>query len=166
MLTAVIHVGDPADIGEGFDPAVVAHLHGGGLPRFVAYEVRPDGGLERVPGAYAPDPDEEPPNPITDLLVALCPEGSVAGQRLRVLSTKAEANAGVSLRERVFSSDTARETPGYGRHFEARSQLEAHPYEAVVAVGLLPGVDDRMRAAIEANLERLDAPTRRFEAVT
>ena len=66
--------------------------------------------------------------------MALYPEGSTAGQRLRVLSTKAEANAGVSLRERVFSSDTARETPGYGRHFEARSQLEAHPYEAVVAV--------------------------------
>jgi len=163
VLQAVIHVGDPAPLGGGFEPAVVAHLHGNGVSRFVAYEVHADGTLERVPGAYAPDPNEEPPHPITDLLVALYPEGSIAGQRLGVLSTKAEANADVSLRERVFTSDTERETPGYGRHFEARSQLEAHPYEAVVAVGLLPGLDDRMRAAIEANLERLDAPTRRFE---
>jgi len=163
VLRAVVHVGDPAPLGEGFEPAVVAHLHGDGLARFVAYEVHADGTLERVPGAYAPDPGEEPPHPITDLLVALYPEGSVAGQRLEVLSTKAEANSGVTLRERVFASDTERETPGYGRHFEARSQLEAHPYEAVVAVGTLPGIDERLRAAIEANLERLDAPTRRFD---
>ena len=165
MLSAVVHVGEPAPLGGGLEPAVVAHLRGGGVPRFVAYEVRSDGSLERVPGAYAPDPGEAPPHPVTDLLVALYPEGSVAGQRLEVLSTEAEANAGVGLRERVFASDTDRETPGYGRHFEARSQLEAHPYEAAVAVGVLPGIDDAMRRAIEANLERLDAPVRRFEPV-
>jgi len=166
MLRAVVYVGDPAPIGEGFEPAVVAHLHGDGVPRFVAYEVRETGTLDRVPGAYAPDPTEEPPHPITDLLVGLYPEGSAAGQRLEVLSTKAEANAGITLRERVFSSDTERDTPGYGRHFEARSQLEAHAYEAAIAVGFLPGIDADLRSAIERNLDRLDAPTRRIESIT
>lgn len=163
MLRAVVHVGDTAPIGAGFEPAFVAHLHANGVPRFVAYEVRATGDLERVPGAYAPDADEEPPHPITDLLVALYPEGSTAGQRLEVLSTKAEANAGISLQERVFASDTERDTPGYGRHFEARSQLESHPYGAAIAVGFMPGIDAALRAAIEANLERLDAPTRRID---
>lgn len=165
MLRAVVYVGDTAPIGEGFEPAYIAHLHGDGVPRFVAYEVKGTGDLERVPGAYAPDPTEEPPHPITDLLVALYPEGSEAGQRLDVLSTKAEANAGITLQERVFSSDTERDTPGYGRHFEARSQLESHPYEAAIAVGFLPGIDDGLRSAIEWNLERLDAATRRIDAI-
>ena len=55
MLSAVVHVGEPAPLGGGLEPAVVAHLRGG-VPRFVAYEVRSDGSLERVPGAYAPTP--------------------------------------------------------------------------------------------------------------
>ena len=165
MLTAVVHVGEPAPIGAGFEPAVVAHLHENGLPRFVAYELDATGDLDRVPGAYAPDPDAEPPHPITDLLLALYPEGSSVAQRLDALSTKAEANYGASLREKVFDSDVAPGTPGWGRHFEARSQLESHPYEAVIAVGLLPGAGDAMREALEANLDRLDAPVRRFSKI-
>jgi hypothetical protein len=165
MLSAVVHVGEPAPLGGGFEPAAVAHLRENGVPRFLAYELDERGGLQRVPGAYAPDPDEEPPHPITDLLLALYPEGSSVAQRLSALSTKAEANYGASLRRKVFDSDVARGSPGYGRHFEARSQLEAHPYEAVVAVGLLPGVGDAMREALEANFERLDAPVRRFSQV-
>lgn len=62
----------------------------------------------------------------------------------------------------MFVSDVGPGSDGYGRHFEARSQLEARRYEAVVAVGLLPGIDADMRAALEANLDRLDAPVRRF----
>jgi len=85
VLRSVIHVGDPAPLGGGFEPAVVAHLHGNGVTRFVAYEVHADGTLERVPGAYAPDPGEEPPHPITDLLVARYPRGaSRRGGYLRV----------------------------------------------------------------------------------
>ena len=165
MLTAVVHVGEAAPLGGGLEPAAVAHLHESGVPRFVAYELEESGELRRVPGAYAPDPDEEPPHPVTDLLLALYPEGSSVAQRLAALSTKAEANYGTTLRRKVFESDVARGSPGYGRHFEARSQLEAHAYEAVVAVGLLPGLDGAMRRAVEANLERLEAPVRRFSAV-
>jgi len=165
MLTAVVHVGEPAPLGPGFEPAVVAHLHENGVPRFVAYELDGSGDLERVSGAYAPDPDADPPYPLTDLLLSLYPEGSSVGQRLEVLSTKAEANYGRTIREKVFDSDVVPGSSGYGRHFEARSQLEAHPYEAAVAVGLLPGVSDGLRAAIEANAERLDAPLRRFSTV-
>lgn len=165
MLTAVVHVGDAAPLGGGLEPAAVAHLHENGVSRFVAYELDDSAALQRVPGAYAPDPDEEPPHPVTDLLLALYPEGSSVGQRLAALSTKAEANYGSTLRRKVFESDVGRGSPGYGRHFEARSQLEAHPYEAVVAVGLLPGIGEAMGRALEANLERLDAPVRRFSGV-
>lgn len=165
MLSAVVHVGEPAPLGGGFEPAAVAHLHESGVPRFLAYELDGAGDLQRVPGAYAPDPEEEPPHPVTDLLLALYPEGSSVGQRLAALSTKAEANYGATLRRKIFDSDVARGSPGYGRHFEARSQLEAHRYEAVVAVGLLPGIGEGMRGALEANLERLDAPVRRFSRV-
>lgn len=79
-----------------------------------------------------------------------------------VLSTKAEANYGAGFRRKVFGSDVARASVCYGRHFEAWNQLEAHPYEDVVAVGLLPGIDADRRAAIEANPNRLDVPGRRF----
>lgn len=165
MLSAVLYVGEPAPLGGGFEPTVVVHLHEEGLPRFVAYERDGSGDLRKVPGAYAPDPAEEPPHPITDLLLALYPEGSSIAQRLEALTTKAEANYGKTLREKVFESDVGRESSGWGRHFEARSQLEAHPYEAVVAVGLLEAVGDPIRTAIEANLERLEAPIRRFDKI-
>ncbi|MES3516864.1 MAG: hypothetical protein PPP58_04275 [Natronomonas sp.] len=158
MLTSVVHVGEPAALGVGVQPSVIVHLHEGGLPRMLAYELEDDGTLDRVPGTYTPDPTEEPPHPITDVLLGLCPEGSVAGQRLRTLSQKAAANASVSFREKIFGGDIGPETPGYGRHFEARSQLEAHRYQQAIVVGYLPGISDSMRSAIEANLTRLDAP--------
>lgn len=166
MLTAIVHVGEPAPLGAGVESTVVAHLHQDGLPRFLAYELGSDGELERVPGSYAPDPDGDPAYPITDLLLALYREGSAIGGRLDVLSTKAEANYGAGFRRKVFASDVRAGTDGYGRLFEARSQLEAHPYEAVVAAGFLPGADEDLRAAIEANLDRLDAPIRRFAPST
>lgn len=163
MLSAVVYVGADPPLEAGIEPAVVAHLHENGLSRFLAYELGADGTLDRVPGAYAPDPAADPSYPVTDLLLALYREGSAVGERLDVLSTKAEANYGVGFREKIFDSDVEADTDGYGRHFEARSQLEAHPFEAVVAVGTLPGIGEPLRAAIAANLDRLDAPIHQFD---
>lgn len=168
-LTAVVYIGRRPPIGGGLQPAVVAHLYEGGLPRFVAYEISEREGappaMESVDGAYAPEFEgEEEAYPITDLLLATHREGSSITQRLDVLSEKARVNYGRNFREMVFTSDVEWGSDGYGRLFEARSQLEAHPLESAVTVGLHPGIDDKSRAAIVANLERLDGPTAQFKA--
>jgi len=162
-LTAVVHVGSRPPLGGGLQPAAVAHLYGASLPRFVAYEVSADGDgpprMDPVSGAYAPDFAAEPPHPVTDLLLALGRSGSSIAQRLDTLSAKAEANYGRTFREMVFSSDVEWGSAGYGRLFEARSQLEAHPYEDAVTVAVYPGADKAVRSALAANLTRLDGPT-------
>lgn len=163
-LTAVIHLGERPALGGGVDPSHVVHLHEEGVPRLLAYALAEDGTLERVPGAYAPDLDADPAYPVTDLLLALRRDGSVAAQRLDVLDTKARANYGTGLREKVFDSDVEWGSDGFGRHFEARSQLEAYPYEGVVAVGFHPGASDAARTAIADNLARLDAETTTFRS--
>lgn len=167
-LTAVVHVGADPPLGGGIQPAVVAHLYEGGVPRFVAYEVAADGTgpprLRSIDGAYAPPTESNPSYPVTDLLLATYREGSAITQRLDVLSEKARANYGRSFREMVFSSDVEWGSAGFGRLFEARSQLEAHPFEAVVAVGFHAGIGDDLRTAIEANLERIDGSTHALAA--
>lgn len=163
-LTAVVHVGDPPPLGGGTQPSVVAHLYEGGLPRFVAYEVSTGGAgpprFTPVDGAYAPVFEDDPAYPLTDLLLALYRSGSAIAQRLDTLSQKAAANYGRTFGEMVFTSDVEWGSDGYGRLFEARSQLEAHPYEAVVAVGCYPGANEESRRALAENLERIDGPTR------
>ncbi|WP_424018955.1 hypothetical protein ACOZ4N_05660 [Halorientalis pallida] len=176
-LTAVVQIGTAPPLGGGVEPAVVAHLYEGGIPRFLAYEVgegedTDDGTatgadgphLTRIPGAYAPPIEDNTAYPLTDLLLGTYREGSAITQRLDTLSRKAAANYGRTFREMVFSSDVEWGSDGYGRLFEARSQLEAHPVEAVVAVGFLPGVSDEVRLAIEDNRDRLDGQTPRLTA--
>lgn len=166
-LTAIVQIGSRPPLGGGIVPAVVCHCYAGGWPRFVAYEVRSDASgpaLDRIPGAYAPEFDNEESYPLTDLLIATRPSGSAAADRIDVLSTKAAANYGWSLREKVFAGDVARGSPGYGRLFEARSQLETHPYEGVIVVSVLPGIEPRIRQAIRANADRLDATVEVLEA--
>lgn len=158
-LVAVVHVGAVPPLGGGMRPSVVAHWYEGGVSRLLAYEVGDDGTLTRVPGAYAPDLDEDPSYPVTDLLLALAREHSSIAQRLDTLDTKAEANYGAGFREKVFDSQVAWGSDGYGRHFEARSQLESHPYEGRIAVGLDPDAPGSVERALAANLARLDAPT-------
>lgn len=158
-LTAVIHLGERPALGGGLDPSHVVHLHEDGVPRLLAYALDGDGTLERVPGAYAPALDADPSYPVTDLLLALRRDGSAAAQRLDVLDTKARANYGTGFREKVFDSDVDWGSAGYGRHFEARSQLESHSYEGVVAVGFHPDMGETARLAIADNLARLDAET-------
>lgn len=162
-LSAVLAFGERSPLGGGLDPAVVAHLHEGGVPRFLAYEVRGDGTLDRVPGAYVPEFEADPAYPVTDLILATRRELSSVGQRLDVLSTKAEANYGAPFREKVFSSEVEWGTDGYGRHFEARSQLEAHPLDGAVSVAFFPGISDPARSAIADNLARLDCPVLRAD---
>jgi len=164
-LTAVVHVGGEPPLGGGLQPAVVAHVYEGGLPRLVAYEV--DATVEGPPrlvplGSYAPAIEDEQSYPVTDLLLATHREGSAIAQRLDVLSEKARANYGRDFAGMVFASDVEWGSDGYGRLFEARSQLEAHPVEDVVAVGYHGGVSSTVRDALEANLERIDGPTRRL----
>ncbi len=173
-LTAVVHIGTAPPLGGGVEPAVVAHLYEGGIPRLLAYEVTetPDDSagpaagphLTRIPGVYAPPIEDDTAYPLTDLLLGTYREGATITQRLDTLSQKAEANYGRTFREMIFASDVEWGSDGYGRLFEARSQLEAHPVDAVVAVGFLPGVSDEVRLAIEANRERLDGPTPRLTA--
>ncbi|RXK49057.1 hypothetical protein [Halorientalis pallida] len=176
-LTAVVQIGTAPPLGGGVEPAVVAHLYEGGIPRFLAYEVTSgaDGDpaastgsdgphLSRIPGAYAPPIEDDTAYPLTDLLLGTYREGSAITQRLDTLSQKAQANYGRTFREMVFASDVEWGSDGYGRLFEARSQLEAHPVEAVVAVGFLPGVSDEVRLAIEENRDRLDGATPRLTA--
>jgi hypothetical protein len=163
-LTAVIHLGERPALGGGLDTTHVVHCHEDGVPRLLAYAMEPDGDLARVTGAYAPDLDADPSYPVTDLLLALRRDGSAAAQRLDVLDTKARANYGTGFREKVFDSDVDWGSDGYGRHFEARSQLESHPYDGAVVVGFHPGVSDAARLAIADNLTRLDAETGTFHA--
>lgn len=162
-LVAVVHLGEAPPLGSGLRPAVVAHLYGGAVPRFVVHEVAEDGSMERVPGSYAPDLDADPSYPVTDLLLATRREPSAVAQRLDVLDTKARANYGSGFREKTFDSDVAWGSAGYGRHFEARSQLEAHPYGDRIAVGVHGDAPDAVREALAANLDRLDAPVERFD---
>jgi hypothetical protein len=168
-LTAVVYVGAQPPIGGGLQPAVVAHLYEGGLPRFVAYEVTEREGappaMDAVGGAYAPEFEAgDDAHPITDLLLATHRDGSAIAQRLDVLSEKARANYGRDFREMVFTSTVEWGSDGYGRLFEARSQLEAHPFESAVTVAFHPGVGEDVRVAITANLERIDGPTAQFGA--
>jgi len=164
-LTAVIHLGDRPPLGGGLDASHVVHLHEDGIPRLLAYAVEPDGDLSRVPGAYAPALAADPSYPVTDLLLALRRDGSAAAQRLDTLDTKARANYGTGFREKTFDSDVEWGSDGYGRHFEARSQLESHPYDGAVVVGFHPGIGDAARTAITDNLTRLDAETETFRTV-
>jgi hypothetical protein len=167
-LTAVVYIGGQPPIGGGLQPAVVAHLYEGGLPRFVAYEVTEREGappaMDPIDGAYAPEFEAAESYPITDLLLGTHRDGSEIAQRLDVLSEKARANYGRGFREMVFTSDVEWGSDGYGRLFEARSQLEAHPVETTVVVGFHPGVSEDISAAIVANLDRIDGPTAQFEA--
>ena len=167
VLTAVIHVGPAPPLGGGVRPGFVAHLYDDGLPRFVAYDVSSDGDgpprLEAVTGAYAPKLDAETAYPVTDLLLALHRSGSAITQRLDTLSEKARANYGRTFREMVFSSDVEWGSDGYGRLFEARSQLEAHPFEDVIAVGFDASVTPEARRAIVDNLARIDGSIRWLE---
>lgn len=169
-LTAVVQIGARPPLGGGVQPAVIAHLYEGGVPRFVAYTVDADGSgpprLEPLEGAYAPPLDTEPSYPITDLLLATHRAGSSIAQRLDVLSEKARANYGRTFREMVFASDVEWGSDGFGRLFEARSQLEAHPYEAVVAVGTYSGINTDLERAIEDNLDRIDGPTETLGVTT
>lgn len=163
-LTATVRVGPAPPLGGGIEPVFVAHLYEGAIPRFIAYEVETDGSgppaMEPVGGAYAPAVDEDPSYPVTDLLLALDREASAITQRLDTLSEKARANAGRPFEAMVFNSDVAWGSDGYGRLFEARSQLEAHGLDHVVAVSALASAGDPVRDALAANLARLDGPTR------
>jgi hypothetical protein len=165
-LVAVVHVGEAPPLGGGLRPAVVAHLYGGSVPRFVVHEVADDGTMVRVPGGYAPDFEADPSYPVTDLLLATRRGPSAVAERLDVLDTKARANYGVGFREKTFDSDVARGSVGYGRHYEARSQLEAHRYEGRIVVSVRPDAPREIRDALVANLDRLDAPVDRFEPLS
>lgn len=161
-LAAVLRVGETPPIGTGMVPRVEAHLYDGGLPRLVAYRVTEGPELERYPGGYAPDFAAETTYPVTDVLLAI-PEAralSSIGQRLDTLSTKAEANYGRDFGAMVFTTDVEWGSDGYGRLFEARSQLEAHPFDGQVTVTLTPGATDEQTAALRENLDRIAGPTR------
>ncbi|WP_324758035.1 hypothetical protein [Haloarcula montana] len=165
-LRAVVRFGEHQPLGEGVVPLVEAHLYGDGLARFVAFRVTDGPELERVPGAYAADFDADPAYPVTDLLLAF-PETrglSSVGQRLDTLSTKAEANYDQSFEAMVFTTDVEWGSDGYGRLFEGRSQLEAHPFDGVATVTLLPGASERQREGLRANLDRLDGTTAVYTA--
>lgn len=166
-LTAVVRLGSRPPLGGGIEPSHVAHLYGSAWPRFVLYEVRPaDGstagaggtgpGLVRD-GTYASAFDADTPSPLTDLLLATAPERSAVSGLLATLDTKARANYDTSFREKIVEGDVSRGSPGYGRLFEARSQLEAHPYDGLVVVSFLAGVAPTVENAIRANAARLDA---------
>ncbi|WP_276271952.1 hypothetical protein [Haloarcula litorea] len=161
-LAAVLRVGERPTVGLGLRPRVEAHLYTGGVPRLVAFRVTDGPELTRVPGAYAPDFGAEPPSPVTDLLLAVpeLREPSAVAQRLDTLSTKAEANYGRDFAGMVFTSDVEWGSDGYGRLFEARSQLEAHEYAGVVTATLTPAAAGEQASAIRTNLDRLDAATR------
>ncbi|MEF8791778.1 MAG: hypothetical protein V5A61_16745 [Haloarculaceae archaeon] len=158
-LVAAVHVGESPPLGGGLRPAVVAHLYGGAVPWFVVHEVGEDGSMERLPGGYAPDFDADPADPVTDLLLATRRGPSAVAQRPDVLDTKSRANYGPGFREKTFESDVAWGSAGYGRHYEARFQLEAHPYGDRIPVGVHGGTPRDLRAALAGNLDRLDAPT-------
>lgn len=164
-LAAVLRVGERPQIGPGAVPTLEAHLYAGTVPRFVAFRVTDGPELDRVSGAYAPAFDRDPPYPVTDVLLAFEATRALStiSQRLDTLSTKAEANYGRTFEEMVFSTAVEWGSDGYGRLFEARSQLEAHPYEGVVAATVTPAATEDQRAALLSNLDRLDGDTRVYE---
>ncbi|PSQ19999.1 hypothetical protein BRD04_09375 [Halobacteriales archaeon QS_9_67_17] len=155
-LVATLTFGREPAVGGGIEPTALAHCYADSIPRFLGYVVDESGVFERVPGVYAPDTDADPPYPVTDLLLALAPQLSSIAERIETLDTKARANYGVGFREKAFDSDVAWGSDGFGRHFEARSQLEAHPLDGAVALAVYapgrPVVD-----AVADNLARLDA---------
>lgn len=102
---------------------------------------------------------------MTDLLLATRRGPSAVAQRLDVLDTKARANYGSGFREKTFDSDVAWGSAGYGRHYEARSQLEAHRYEDRIAVGVHTDALPAVRDALAVNVERLDAHVDYFESL-
>ena len=154
-LVATLTFGREPAIGGGVEPIAVAHYYAEPVPRALGYLLAESGDLERVPGAYAPELGADPAYPVTDLVLALAPELSSIAGRLDTLDTKAEANYGVGFREKAFDSDVAWGSDGYGRHFEARSQVEAHPVDGVVAYTDL-GAGPALADALAANLARLD----------
>ena len=91
-------------------------------------------------------------------------ERSAIGDRIAVLDTKARANYGVSFREKVLDGDVSRGSPGYGRFFEARSLLEAHPYDGAITVGLQPGLAPVVETGLRENAARLDTTVDVLEA--
>jgi hypothetical protein len=154
-LVATLTFGREPAIGGGIEPTAVAHFYAEPVPRALGYLVRASGDLERVAGAYAPDLGADLAYPVTDLVLALAPELSSIAGRIDTLDTKAAANYGVGFREKAFDSDVAWGSDGYGRHFEARSQLEAHPLDGVVAYADL-GAGGNLAGALADNLARLD----------
>lgn len=152
-LVATLTFGRRPTLGSGIEPVAVAHGYAEPMARFLGYELAGDGTLDRVPGAYAPVLDERP-SPVTDLLLALAPELSSIADRIITLDTKSRVNYGVDFREKAFDSAVGWGSDGYGRHFEARSQLESHPIDGAVAVACHG--DGELCRAIEANLDRLD----------
>jgi hypothetical protein len=162
-LTAVVHVGTAPPLGGGLSPRVLVHWYEDAFPRALAYTPAEDGTLTRVPGTFAPDLAADPSYPVTDVLLATARELSAVGERLDVLDTKARANYGTGFEGKVFENDVAAGSAGYGRHFEARSQLESHRFEGRVVVGVTPGTGERLRTALRANLDRLDAETAAYE---
>ncbi|KAB7513737.1 hypothetical protein DM867_07950 [Halosegnis rubeus] len=152
-LVATVTFGRRPAIGSGIEPVAVAHGYAEPMARFLGYNLTDDGTLDRVPGAYAPVLGDRP-SVVTDLLLALAPELSSIADRIGTLDTKSRVNYGVDFREKAFDSAVGWGSDGYGRHFEARSQLESHPIDGAVAVACY-GSGELCRA-IEANLDRLD----------
>jgi hypothetical protein len=163
-LSAIVQIGEPLPLGGGLQPRVIAHWYEGGLSRILAYELGEDGTMSRVPGAYAPALEAEVAYPVTDILLAIARDNSAVAQRLDTLDTKAIANHGASFREKVFESQVAWGSDGYGRHFEARSQLESHPYDGQILAGVTPTASAAVSRCLRENLERIDGETRWLEA--
>lgn len=154
-LVATLTFGREPALGGGVEPTAIAHYYAEPVPRALGYLVRASGELERVAGAYAPDIEADPAYPVTDLILALAPELSSIAGRIEILNTKAAANYGVGFREKAFDSDVAWGSDGYGRHFEARSQLEAHPLDGIVSYADL-GAGNKLATALADNLARLN----------
>ena len=155
-LVATLTFGREPAVGGGIEPTALAHCYADAIPRFLGYVVAESGEFERVPGVYAPDIETDRPYPVTDLVLALAPQLSSIADRIETLDTKARANYGVGFREKAFDSDVAWGSDGFGRHFEARSQLEAHPLDGAIAVAVY-APEGRVVDAVTDNLARLDA---------
>lgn len=168
VLTAVIRIGARPPLGGGIEVSYIAHLYGAEWPRFVLYEVRADDAagpvLDRLPGTYAPAFEAERSYPLTDLVLASAPGKSAVGDRIGVLDTKARANYGVSFRKKVLGDEVSRGSPGYGRLFEARSLLEAHPYDGAITLCLQPGLAPAVETGLRGNAARLEATIDVLEA--
>ncbi len=152
-LVATVTFGRRPTLGAGIEPIALAHGYAEPMARFLGYDLTDDGNLDRVPGAYAPVLDDRP-SVVTDLLLALAPELSSIADRIQTLDTKSRVNYGVDFREKAFDSAVGWGSDGYGRHFEARSQIESHPIDGAVAVACYG--NGGLCQAIERNLDRLD----------